>query len=233
MHWETVTAITSHPLFMLVLVSLVLFSVLTFALWKKHNVLWLLYAHLFFILSPLFLLAVKINCGPSVMNKWLSLCTMVFAKLVIYALPAMILLSIILGYFVIPKIYSRTAQKHNSKRFVKLCRRVQTKANLFLLDSAKPAAFTLGSKVFFTVGMFELLNQKEIEAVMMHELFHVKSNASWSKFSEHIVRLFSPIAWFSSKKNIEREEINADNFAVKLQGSAKFLNSAKQKVSMF
>lgn len=229
----TVTAVISHPAFVLVLTGLALFSIITFVLWKRHNVLWLLYAHLFFLLMPVFLLAVKIKCAPGVMSSWISLCTMLFAKFVIYALPALIALTMIAGFFIVPKVYQKNAQRHRSKNFQRLCKQSEVNAELFVIDKANPVAFTLKNKVFASVGLFELLSKKELEAVMLHELAHVKSMSSLNKFGECFARILSPLAWFVSSKSIETAEIDADNFAIEIQGTAKFINNARKKVSAF
>jgi len=86
--------------------------------------------------------------------------------------------------------------------------------------------------VFVSVGMFDLFSKKELDAVLLHELYHVKARSSWSKFSAVFVKAFSPIAWFSSS-SVEKEERAADAFAVHLQKTSRHLKSAKQKLNSF
>ena len=163
-------------------------------------------------------------------NNLSSLCTKLLAKFVIYFLPALIVLSFFVGYFFIPKMYKKNAQKHESKQFAQLCRLVKTRAELFVIDKAIPTAFSLGKSVFVSVGMHELLSRKELEAVLLHELAHIKANSAWHKFSSSIVHVFSPIAWFSGSNCVEHEELMADAFVIKMQGTKKFLTSAKKKI---
>ncbi len=220
----------ADPAKMLVVVVSVLLSIAALLSWKKYNIPVLLYAHLFFVLSPLFYLALSINCGMNFVQGLLALCTLLFAKFIIFILPPLMALSFIAGYVLIPRLYRTLSKPLNLKGFNEICRLTNVKAELFLIDKAKPVAFTLGKKVFVSVGLFEALSRKELEAVLLHELHHVKSRASWGKFSSSFVRLFSPIAWFSAS-SVEQEELAADAFAVKTQKTSAYLNSAKQKVS--
>ncbi len=233
MSLETIANAVSSPIVMLIAVSSLLLAVITLALWKKHNLLSLLYAHLFFAIIPFVITAVKIKCSPAFQNSFISFCTMLFSKFVLYFLPALIIATFILGYFVVPRFYLKNSQKHNSKQFQKACKKTKILADFFVIDRAKPEAYTVGKNVFMTVGMFEILNSKEREAVILHELNHVKSNSSWIKFNERLVRIFSPVAWFSSAKTVKIEEQKADNFAKKIQGSPKFVLSAKNKIQNY
>lgn len=233
MIFETLKTITAHPAFMLAIITLALFSILTFAVWTKKNKLWLLYAHLFFVLTPLFMVAIKIKCGPELVNYWVSFCTIMFAKFIIYAIPLLLILTFAIGYIAIPVFYSNKAKKHDYKPFKKLSETLKIPASMHLIDSAKPTAFTVGKKIFISIGMFEILSRKEMDAVMLHELSHVKQHSSLNKFSEFMIKIFSPIAWFANCKTIQYEELLADNFARQIQNTSKFLNSAKKKIEKF
>ena len=162
----------------------------------------------------------------------LSFCTAILTKFVIFILPPLMAGTFVAGYALLPYIYRKMAKPLSIRAFKNLCVLTGISAELYLIDKAKPVAFTLGKKVFVSVGMFELLSKKELEAVLLHELYHVKSRASWGKFSTGFVKLFSPIAWFSAS-SVEREEECADAFAVKIQNTKQFVNSAKKKVSVF
>ena len=233
MIFETLKIITAHPAFMLAIITFALFSVLTFAVWAKKNTLWLLYAHLFFVLTPLFMLAIKIKCEPGLINYWVSFCTMVFVKFIIYAIPFLLIMTFAIGYILIPAFYSNKSKKYDYKPFKKLSETLKIPASIHLMDSAKPTAFTIGRKIFISIGMFEILSRKEIDAVMLHELSHVKQHSSLNKFSECVIKLFSPIAWFANCKTIQHEELLADNFARQIQNTSRFLNSAKKKIKNF
>jgi len=229
---ESVVAFATDPAKMLLVVVSLLFGVTAILLWKKYSKPWMLYAHLFFILSPLFYFALSINCSMSMVQGLLSWCTALLTKFIIYILPPLMAVSFIVGYLLIPMLYKKLARPFSLKMFKELCALTGIRAELFLIDKAKPVAFTFGKKVFITVGMFELLSRRELEAVLLHELHHVKARSSWSKFSTSFARTFSPIAWFSSS-SVEREERAADAFAVKVQNTGKYLKTAKSKVEPF
>jgi len=226
---ESAISFAADPEKMLLAVVSVLFSIAALLAWKKYNKPFLLYAHLFFVISPLFYFALAINCSMSLVRGLLSFCTLLLTKFVIYLLPPLMAASFIAGYVLLPRLYRKIAKPLSLKMFAELCLRTGISAELFLVDKAKPVAFALGKNVFISVGMFEMLSKKELEAVLLHELYHVQSRASWGKFSAGFVKLFSPIAWFSAS-SIEREEKCADAFAVKMQKTFRYVKSAKSKV---
>jgi Zn-dependent protease with chaperone function len=230
MIWESVVSFVTDPAKMLIVVVSVLLSITALLAWKKFNRPALLYVHLFFVLSPIFYFALSVNCSLKFVQGLLSWCTALFAKFVLYLLPPLMAISFIAGYIVLPRLYKRIGKPLSLKAFKELCKLTGINANLFLIDKAEPVAFTLGKKVFVSVGMFELLSGKELEAVLLHELHHVKARSSWGKFSSSFVRVFSPVAWFSAS-SVEKEECSADAFAVKLQKTSSYLKSAKRKVS--
>lgn len=226
---ESSVAFVTDPAKMLIVVVSLLFGITSLLAWKKYSRPWLLYAHLLFVLSPLFYFALSINCSLNLVQGLLSWCTALFAKFVLYIVPPLMAVSFIGGYLMIPRLYRMLSKPLRLRAFVELCRLTGIRAELFLIDKAKPVAFTAGRKIFVSVGMFEMLSRKELEAVLLHELYHVKSNASWNKFSAGFVHAFSPIAWFSAS-SVEKEECAADSFAVRSQKTSRYLKSAKQKV---
>lgn len=227
---ETFNELLTTPLTAFLVALSFVSAIATFIAWKKYNYTVLLYAHLLFVISPLFVSSIKLNCSMGFINSFLSLCTMVLAKLMMYVLPPVLIATFVTGAIFMPRLYKRNAKLHKSLSFKKLCKKVRIPAQLFVVDNAKPVAFTLSKNVFVSVGMFESLSKKELEAVLLHELAHVKDNSAWTKFSMNFVRLFSPVAWFSNNNCVKREELRADAFAVKMQGTNKFLLSAKKKV---
>jgi len=229
---ESAIAFANDPGKMLIVVVSILLSITALLAWKKYSKPWLLYAHLLFVLSPLFYFALSINCSMSVVNGLMSFCTAVLTKFVIFILPPLMAGVFTGGYLFLPYIYRKMSKPLSVRAFKELCKLTGIKAELYLVDKSKPVAFTLGKRIFVSVGMFELLSKKELEAVLLHELYHVKSRASWGKFSAGFVKLFSPIAWFSAS-SVEHEEKCADAFAVRMQKTTQFVSSAKKKVGEF
>lgn len=229
---ENVAIFAADPAKMLFTVSSILVAVVMLAVWKRYNKPWLLYGHMMFLLAPLFYFALSINCSMSIVQGLLGLCTAMITKFVIYIVPPLMALVFIGGAVLLPRLYKRCAKPLALKQFKRLGESTGIKAELFLLDKAKPVAFALGKNVFISVGMFDLLSKKEMSAVLLHELHHIKSRSSWMKFSNAFVHVFSPLAWFSPS-SVEAEERAADAFASAIQGTAKHLASAKRKVDAF
>ena len=77
------------------------------------------------------------------------------------------------------------------------------------------------------------LSKKELESVILHEIYHVKNSSSLFKFSTFFIRL-SPLATFTSFiEDLNKEEKDADNFAIKFQNTSKYLNSSKLKIHKY
>lgn len=227
----SVVEFATQPEKILVVVLSVMLSIALLQAWKKYNKPALLYAHLLFLLSPLFYFALSVNCSMGMAQGLIEWCTTMITKFIIYLLPPLIVISFIVGYALLPRLYSRIAKPLPLKSFKALCTSTGIGAQLFLIDKAKPTAFTFGKKIFLSVGMCELLSKRELEAVLLHELYHIHSRASWGKFSVGFVKLFSPIARFSAS-SVECEEKCADEFAETMQKTSRFINTAKKKVSL-
>src|SRR3989344_480703 len=108
---------------------------------------------------------------------------------------------------------------------------------VYLIDKAKPIAFSITrwkASLFISVGLVDLLTKKELEAVLLHELGHIKHDTSKAKLRTTATALFAPVAWFALReKEKNSEERKADEFAVAVQNTEKYLESAKEKVSEF
>jgi len=108
---------------------------------------------------------------------------------------------------------------------------------LFSIDTAEPRAFSLSHikpSIYFTVGLTELLTKKEVEAVLLHELGHIKQRSSLMTFTNSVIRFISPIANFNLFHNeLDQEEKNADAIAYAVQKTDKYIISAKEKISVY
>jgi Zn-dependent protease with chaperone function len=229
---ETVFAFFKSPLHFSLLIISWAFALISFLYWNEHPKARYLYAHLFFLLVPLLDFAFAVPCQMPFFQGLLSFCSVVVTRAVLYAIPVALVLAVLIGYRVAPALYKRRygARQLHNKRFNKLARAAGVNASFFSLDSAKPFAFSIGKDVLLSVGMFELLNRNEQDAVVLHELGHVKQKSSFGKFSTALARWFSPLAHFASVgKRINAEERAADAFAVRMQGTRKHLTAAKQK----
>jgi Zn-dependent protease with chaperone function len=231
--WENIVAFAADPQHGLLIITSLALSLACLLAWKRDRAPTLLYAHLFFLISPLVFFAFSINCSMSVVQGLLEFCAALLTKFILYILPPLMVLTFVIGYFILPYLYQKYlhARSYRSLRFEKLCKRLGIKAKLFIIDRAEPIAFALRSSVFVSVGMFEQLTKKELEAVFLHELYHVKSRSSWHKFSTLFASIFSPVARFAHVA-ISEEEKRADAFAVKAQKTHVHLLRAKKKAQI-
>ncbi len=199
----------------------------------------LIYAHLFTLIFPVVYYIFTNGCmsvaGMGFCNSLKPALSIFFVTL---------LSSVILGYLLTPlmlKFSSKTSQVENHRLDGFLAAEAGKagieKPALHLLDSAKPQAFCvsiLRPRIYVSIGMAELLTKKEMEAVLLHELGHLKRQSSWLKFSTYLHRLASPFSVLTDFNPMLRaEEKAADEFAVTVQGTSKYLLGAKRKVESF
>lgn len=108
---------------------------------------------------------------------------------------------------------------------------------IYVLNTAAPVAFSfsfLNPKIFLSAGLFDILGKKEIEAILLHELAHIRNGASLLRLSGHVARLLSPfarLANFLGGSSVAREEAAADDYAARVQRTCRHLDSAKAKVT--
>ncbi len=236
-----ITLIDIEKVFLSVL-SITFATIIVLAL-KKYNMstktkLFLIYSHLVFLFFPLVLLTTNLACGALCMS-----CYNKTMNLIIYALPSTLLLSTLAGFIVIPSFYMMSNKKREIKsKDILSFVRSQSKGlgiktpKLYAIDKAKPIAFSFRSyksAIFLSIGLLDIMKKKEIEAVILHELSHIKQKASAMKLSSHIM-VFSPLSALARfhHDSSEEEEL-ADSYAIKIQGTRQYIISAKQKVERF
>ena len=197
----------------------------------------LIYGHLIFLSFPLVLFTTNFACGTMCMS-----CYTDAGALFSYALPSAVAVGTIAGLVVIPAFYTFSAKRRSSDReiakFIRKYSRVLgiSAPKLYVVDKAKPVAFSFRSfrsAVFVSVGMMDILSKRELQAVLLHELAHIKQKSSLLKFSSLIMRL-SPLSVLARfHHDTGKEEHDADNFAIQAQGTSKYVRSAKRKVNNY
>lgn len=198
-----------------------------------------IYGHLIFLFFPFVVLTTDVACGISCMP-----CANNLGNLVTLAFPTTVLLSTIAGFFAIPGFYmlfNRKAETENADivRFVqKHSARMKLKMpKIYIIDTANPIAFSfksLKSMIFISAGLIDLLGKREIEAVILHELGHIKRKASILTMSISLLRFFSPLSLLARfHHDSDSEEFHADRFAIRAQKTDKHLKLAKRKMDEF
>ncbi len=199
----------------------------------------LIYSHLTFLFFPFVLFTTNVGCSVAC-----APCQNNLTSLTLLALPTTFLASTLVGAIVIPSyyIFSNKSREIKISWMTKIVTRYASKLNfpipkIYALNKAIPAAFSFRnfkSAIFFTVGLLDVLDRKELEAVLLHEIAHIARKSSLLKLSFSILRFFSPLSVFVKfYHDSSKEEKFADGFTVKEQGTSFYLKSVKRKIDIF
>lgn len=202
-------------------------AIAIFVYWKQHTKPWLIYTHLALLFTPVVVAGLSANCEMQFFSSLLSACTTMLMKILLYVIPSAVIGSLVIGYFFMP-YWIRVAYKATKTNL--LPKGTNARIESYLLDTAEPLAFSTRKTIFISVGMMELLTLHEREAVVLHELSHIEQRSSWIKFTTRLAQWTSPLAWFASPLN-SRDEIIADAYAARKQGTARFVRSARRKLA--
>lgn len=196
----------------------------------------LIYGHLILLFFPVVLFTTEFACGAMCMS-----CQNDTMTLISYSLPSALVLGTIAGFAVIPAFYTFSNRRQiRNKEIIAFVRKYSSFLNIrmpkiYIVDKAKPIAFSFKSfrsAIFVSVGMLDILSKKEIQAVLLHELAHIKQRSSVLKFSSFLMNLLSPLSLLARfHHDTGKEEREADKFAIKLQRTSKYINSAKKKIA--
>ena len=202
-----------HPLLISIMIFSFASSIFFFILFIKTDKIKTktnyLYAHIFFLFSPFIFSALLWECIMPIF-----MCT---PKLIVYGLSGGSAIGLLTSFLVIPYIYpwATNSQVIKNKDMINFLKR-HTKnlkikqPNLYAVKDIAPIAYSITntkSAIFLSVGLCELLNKKEREAVLLHELYHIKNNSSFWQFSLNQIKMFSLLSSFSSiRKSIDNEE---------------------------
>ena len=191
-------------------------------------------AHIIFLFFPFVFSAIFWRCMMPIIN-----CS---PKMLIFFGPIAAISAIVMGFVILPYIYG-WSDKNNpiENGFIKDFTAKQSgeigiiEPNVYSINDIKPAAYSITNlkpAIFISAGISELLTKKEMEAVLLHELHHHKNKAYFWKFSGNALKFFTPLAAFPcASEQMRQEEIEADNYAIKVQKTSKYLESAKRKIS--
>ena len=248
-------SIFKHPLNLSIFIISITLSLLFFYLFIKNDYIKakvkFLYLHIILLFFPFLFAAFSGRCMSPVYycSSLIDSCTteMVYncsPKFTVSYLFLGVITALILSFIVLPYIYRWSIKSNEIARgYIKdFVKRKSSKLGIrepriYAIEDIKPLAYSITNirpSVFITVGLCELLNRKELEAVLLHELYHLKNKASFWKFSLNMLRLFTPLATFiSTRDSLNREEKRADIFAINIQGSERYINSAKRKIELF
>ncbi len=233
-------ATIATPTNLLIAVAGVLLAFLALRLSKKTSSVpkkvFLIYVHIALLLVPVAAIAYTSGCAMISCTTQ----TLLFAAPFIIA--GIIVSTGVLGYLLLPRLYRRRfgALPFNNKSLKNAVARHARNSGIRaptinVIDTAAPIAFSFrswNSSIFISVGMLDILTRKEVEAVLLHELGHIVRKSSWLTFASRFARMVSPVAFFSPLTVVQDEELNADNFAIKIQKTSEFISSARDKIDI-
>ncbi len=195
-----------------------------------------LYAHIALLFFPFLFAAIFWFCGMT-FSECAPMVTALF-------LPITLTFLFLLNIIFLPYIYNWSSNHREiSEGFIqnfveKTCEESNLKVpKVYYINDLRPIAYSFSNRnpsIFISVGLSEILTKDEMKAVLLHELYHIKNKSSLWKFSLTSLKSFSPLAAFATvEDSFDLEENEADNFASKIQGTNKFLTSAKMKMNRF
>lgn len=127
-------------------------------------------------------------------------------------------------------------KKVEDNEFTKLLSKLNLINEAFLIEDNKPFAFCLGvlrPKIYISTALLKVIDKKELEAVLHHEEYHLKSKDSLTMiiglFGKTLFPFFPIFSDFIKHYRVERE-IEADKEAIIKTGSNVFLISALKKL---
>lgn len=98
---------------------------------------------------------------------------------------------------------------------------------ILISEDLRPNAFTMGhgkgAKMVFSLGILRSTTAKQLEAVVAHEIMHLKNNDYFVKLltsSLRFVSFFNPLAHIAASETAKERELLADEGAVELIGGA-------------
>lgn len=195
----------------------------------------LIYLHLTSLFFPISIFATNEACG--------FFCLPCFESplgLALLALPSAMVFSALVGFALIPLYFLSFRKSVQISGWLSMFTAHQSRhlgirtPRIYAVASQRPFAFSFRSfrsAIILSVGMMDILAKKELEAVLLHELAHIKSRASMFKLSASLMR-FSPFGVLRNfNSELDVEEHRADSFVCKVQGTDRHLRSAKAKIS--
>jgi hypothetical protein len=92
-----------------------------------------------------------------------------------------------------------------------------------LVDDLMPNAFVMGygrgAVVVFSLGLLQMLDGEELDAVISHELAHIKANDGLFRtlaFALNFLSFFNPLAYFAASQAQKERELLADQTSIAL-----------------
>lgn len=189
-----IQACVTQPLALAIIIGTILFAVITFSLIKFVNTnrnmrLSLIYLHLTSFIFLTFTFIVAMACGMFLLNVFVAI------------VPIMLFIGMIVTYLIGPRIYLWSFDAYKTKD-TKLNSWVTTysksmnvrKPIIYVTDEIEFAAFSaygIRPKMCISKTIMKILNAKEIKAIIIHELAHIKMKTQIFNISIAFLKFFN------------------------------------------
>ncbi|MDE1828161.1 MAG: M48 family metalloprotease [Candidatus Micrarchaeota archaeon] len=202
---------------------------------NPHKMTRLTYVHLAAIFTPILLFGGHMNCSGGLLA-----CGM--PAIISQFILGSFLATIISVYLILPMVYPilyrarRIAEGRLYERLNTLSATLDLKTpKLYVADCGLPISFSVSGvrpAVFISVAMLELMKERELDAIFVHELTHIRNSTPNLKSLVSVARLFSPLYMLVRADEIlQREELHADISVLQISSLSPYLYSAKAKIS--
>lgn len=193
----------------------------------------LMHAHLAFLLFPLVFFATTLNCQQA------GLCEVGLTQTLLYVIPLTLALGLAFGLIIVPLLH-RWRTRPEAGRWQQFVDRhaddlrLRRKPEVRIVDSGRPEAYSTGGlkpAIFLTIGMMETLSERQMQAVLLHEIAHVREGSHALKPIMWLLKAIYPEPLVAPAAMTAEEERKADAYAAKVQKTDIHLNRAKRKLS--
>lgn len=148
-----------------------------------------------------------------------------------YSIPGAVIGSLLFGYLVLPRLYLAWMRASRSRM---LSRLLPQPVPVYIADRGAPFAYSYGGLsrwIVVSQGLVDILTRQELAAVLLHEYRHIDRNASFYQASRWVYGKMPLLHAFLDARALEdEEEMDADCFAARCQGTRQHLESAKRKL---
>lgn len=158
-------------------------------------------------------------------------------SLILLSIVLTVLLKLVFAYRHINKTRMKlTPVTVSSKKLTKLLKKLKIFDNTLLIKNKIPFAFCFGirhSKIYISTAMLKITEQKELEAILLHEKHHLRKNDTLTMLLASVAQSLFPFFPFISDLLLNfkiEKEIQADREVIRQLGNSGPLISALRKL---
>lgn len=193
----------------------------------------LMHAHLAFLLFPLIFFATTLSCQQA------GLCEVGITQTLLYVIPLSLVAALAFGLLVVPLLHRSKSRPEQGRwqRFVDRQSQavgLRRTPDVRIVDSGRLEAYSTGGvmpAIFLTIGMLEAMTERQMQAILLHELAHVREGSYALKPITRLLQAVYPEPIVAPAAMTEEEERKADSYAASVQKTDVHLQRAKRKLT--